>query len=112
MKPGTRPNLPKSVARGAMHEIGLAIVRGEFAAGAILPNEEALAARTGVGRPALREAIKVLSGKGLVRTARRYGSRVCPKSEWNMLDPEVLAWHLADPTNWPAFLRDTVEMRL
>ena len=111
MKSETRPKLPKSVARSAMRDIGLAIVRGEFAAGSILPNEEALASRTGVGRPALREAIKVLSGKGLVRTARRYGSRVCPKSEWNLLDPEVLSWHLADPANWPAFLRDFVAMR-
>jgi len=111
MKSVMRPQLPKSVARSAMREIGLAIVRGEFAEDSILPNEEALAARTGVGRPALREAIKVLSGKGLVRTARRYGSRVCPKSEWNLLDPEVLSWHLSDPANWPAFLRDTVAMR-
>jgi DNA-binding FadR family transcriptional regulator len=111
MKSETRPKLPKSVARSAMRDIGLAIIRGEFAAGSILPNEEALAARTGVGRPALREAIKVLSGKGLVRTARRYGSRVCPKLEWNLLDPEVLSWHLTDPANWPAFLRDTVQMR-
>ncbi len=107
----SRPKLPKSMARSAMREIGLAIVRGEFAADSILPNEEVLAARTGVGRPALREAIKVLSGKGLVRTARRYGSRVCPKSEWNLLDPEVLSWHLTNPANWPAFLRDTVAMR-
>lgn len=111
MKSSSKSKLPKSVARSAMHEIGLAIIRGEFPAGSILPNEEALATRTGVSRPALREAIKVLSGKGLVRTARRYGSRVCPRSEWNLLDPEVLAWHLADPVNWPEFLRDTVEMR-
>ncbi len=111
MTSASRPKLPKSMARSAMREIGLAIVRGEFAADSVLPNEEVLAARTGVGRPALREAIKVLSGKGLVRTARRYGSRVCPKSEWNLLDPEVLSWHLTDPANWPAFLRDTVAMR-
>jgi len=111
MPSATRPNLPKGVARDAMNEIGLAIVLGEFAAGAVLPNEEALAARTGVSRPALREAIKVLSGKGLVRTARRYGSRVCPQAEWNFLDPDVLGWHLSQPENWPRFLRDTMEMR-
>lgn len=111
MKSGTRPKLPKSVARNAMHEIGLAIVCGEYAPGAILPTEETLAVRTGVGRPALREAIKVLSGKGLIRTARRYGSRVCPRAEWNLLDPDVIAWHLALPANWPGFVRDIVEMR-
>ncbi len=106
------PKLPKGLVRNAVEAIGLSIVRGEYAEGAVLPNEEALAARAGVGRPALREAIKVLSGKGLVRTARRYGSRVCPRQEWNTLDPDVLAWHLSDPANWHRFLRDTVEMRV
>lgn len=111
MKPVTSQKLPRSVARTAMHDIGLAIVRGEFAPGSTLPNEDALAARTGAGRPALREAIKVLSGKGLVRTARRYGSRVTPRTEWHFLDPDVLSWHLTDVHNWPSFLRDIVEMR-
>lgn len=106
------PKLPKSLTRSAVHEIGLAIVRGEFAPGAVLPTEEALAARVGASRPALREAIKVLSGKGLIRTARRYGSRVCPQAEWHFLDPDVLAWHLSEPARWPQFLRDIVEVRL
>jgi DNA-binding FadR family transcriptional regulator len=112
MKPATRPTLPKGLARSAMQDIGRAIVGGEFRAGSVLPTEEALAARTGVSRAALREAIKVLSGKGLVRTARRYGSQVCPRVEWNTLDPDVLAWHLAEPANWSAFLRDIVEARM
>jgi DNA-binding FadR family transcriptional regulator len=112
MKSTNRPKLPKGLARNAMQELGLAIVLGEFEAGAVLPTEEVLAARTGVSRPALREAIKVLSGKGLVRTARRYGSRVCPQAEWNFLDPDVLGWHLSEPANWPRFLRDIVEMRV
>lgn len=112
MTAAPRPKLPKGVARNAMQDLGRAIVRGEFPPGAVLPTEEALAARTGASRPALREAIKVLSGKGLVRTARRYGSRVCPQPEWNFLDPDVLVWHLAEPANWPQFLTDFVEMRL
>lgn len=106
------PKLPKGRVRDAVEAIGISIVRGEYPEGEVLPNEDTLAARAGVGRPALREAIKVLSGKGLVRTARRYGSRVCPRPEWNTLDPDVLSWHLSDPANWHRFLRDTVEMRV
>jgi DNA-binding FadR family transcriptional regulator len=106
------PTMPKGRVRSAVEAIGLAIVGGEFAPGATLPREEALAQRFGLARSGLREAIKVLSGKGLVRTMRRYGSRVRERGEWNFLDPDVLAWHLRDPASLPKFLRDIREMRL
>ncbi len=77
-----------------------------------MPPEEALGDRYGLSRPGLREAVKVLSGKGMVRTVRRYGSRVCGRGEWNYLDPDVLTWHLSDPANMPQFLSDIREMRL
>ena len=108
----TAPKMPKGLVRSTVDAIGLSIVNGEFAASDVLPREEALAQRFVVSRSGLREAIKVLSGKGLVRTARRYGSRVCSKEEWNYLDPDVLRWHLADPANLPQFLRDIGDMRL
>lgn len=54
----------------------------------------------------------MLSGKGLVRTVRRYGSRVRARAEWNYLDPDVITWHLCDPANLPQFLRDIREVRL
>ena len=104
--------MPKGLVRSAVDAIGLAIVGGDFPPAAVLPNEETLAERFQVSRSGLREAIKVLSGKGLVRTARRYGSRVCPREEWNYLDPDVLGWHLSDPANLPQFLRDIGEVRM
>ncbi len=108
----TRSTMPKGLVRSAVNAIGVAIVRGEYPAGSILPPEEALGERYGLSRPGLREAVKVLSGKGLVRTVRRYGSRVCGRGEWNYLDPDVLTWHLTDPANMPQFLSDIREMRL
>lgn len=110
--PASRPKMPKSLVRSAVQAMGMAIVDGTFEPGAVLPNEEALGLRYGLSRSGLREAIKVLSGKGLVRTARRYGSRVCLKPEWNYLDPDVLTWHLADPANLPQFLSNIREMRV
>jgi DNA-binding FadR family transcriptional regulator len=106
------PPMPRGRVRSAVEALGPAIVAGEFPPLATLPNEEALSLRFGVSRPSLREAIKVLTGKGLVRTVRRYGSRVRAKAEWNHLDPDVLSWHLRDPANLPQFLRDIREMRL
>lgn len=104
--------MPKSLVRSAVHAMGRAIVDGDFAPGAVLPNEEALGGQFGLSRSGLREAVKVLSGKGLVRTARRYGSHVCLRTEWNTLDPDVLAWHLANPANLPQFLCNIREMRV
>ena len=53
----------------------------------------------------------MLSGKGLLRTARRYGTRVRPIEEWNLLDGDVVAWH--DPVH-PRIKRlfaETTELR-
>ena len=58
-----------------------------------MPTEPELAAALGVSRATVRDAVKVLSGKGLVRTARRYGTRVTPVEAWNLLDGDVIAWH-------------------
>ena len=54
-----------------------------------------MCARFSVSRTALREAYSILSAKGLIVARPKIGTRVRPKTEWNLLDPEVLAWHLA-----------------
>ena len=91
--------------------LGYRIAAGQYAEGETLPIEQELADSLQVGRNALREAVKVLSGKGLIRTAPRSGTRVRPREDWNMLDPDVLKWH-ADPDIASAqFMLDLVEMR-
>src|SRR5690606_36984600 len=62
-------------------------------------------------RTTLRDAIKVLSGKGLLRTARRYGTRVTPVDEWNLLDGDVVAWHQADHPRMRRIFAETTEVR-
>ena len=74
-------------------ELGLRIVREEFGDEGLLPTEPELGAELGVSRNALREAIKVLVGKGLLEVRPKTGMRVRPKSEWNLLDRAVLDWH-------------------
>ena len=36
----------------------------------------------------------MLSAKALIVARPKIGTRVRPKADWNMLDPEVLSWHL------------------
>jgi DNA-binding FadR family transcriptional regulator len=105
----------RSLAGGAVREtvqaLGRAIVAGRYAEDGPLPTETELAAEYAVGRNALREAIKVLAGKGMIRTARRYGSRIRPRLDWSILDPDVLAWHLQEPDGIGRFLVDVAELR-
>jgi DNA-binding FadR family transcriptional regulator len=52
-----------------------------------------------VSRTALREAYRVLAAKALIVARPKVGTRVRPKADWNMLDADVLAWHIqAVPT--------------
>ncbi len=50
-------------------------------------------AQFGVSRTVLREAMKTLSGKGLLDAKARIGTRVRERAEWNLFDADVLIWH-------------------
>ena len=49
---------------------------GQFPPGSRLPPERALAAQLGVGRPSVREALKTLSGLGVLESRNRSGTFV------------------------------------
>jgi GntR family transcriptional regulator, galactonate operon transcriptional repressor len=91
--------------------LGSRISAGTYAEGETLPIEQELADSLEVGRNSLREAVKVLSGKGLLSTAPRSGTKVRPREEWNMLDPEVLKWHADPHIASNAFMLDLIELR-
>lgn len=92
------------------HEIGRRIASGRIAEGELLPRESELQEEFAAGRQAVREALKVLGAKGMILARRRAGTFVRPRSSWNLLDPDVLAWH--PPHALPErVLRDLVELR-
>lgn len=78
-----------------LHRLGQSIVRGDIAAGDLLPTADELGIAYGVSRTVIRESVKVLAGKGLVESRPRTGTRVRPRIHWNFLDPDVLAWRYA-----------------
>jgi DNA-binding FadR family transcriptional regulator len=92
------------------HDLAIAIVGGRYQPGEILPGEERYSAEQGVSRTAYREAVRVLSAKGLVYSRTKSGTRINERLRWNILDLDVLAWMFeAGPT--PEFLRDIFELR-
>jgi len=83
-----RPRVQKNVTR----TIATDICADVYPAGAFLPTEAELCLRYGVSRTVIRETLKSLESKGLVRGRSRVGTIVCPKEEWNILDQQVLEW--------------------
>ena len=106
MKPIAVRNLHNQV----VHELGQRIISGELKAGEGLPREELLAEQMSVSRTALREAMKVLSAKGLIESRQKTGARVRDPMHWNQLDADVLGWRCASmPTD--SFVEKLAEMR-
>jgi DNA-binding FadR family transcriptional regulator len=66
------------------------IVSGELEPGTLLPNEPRLSETFGVSRSVVREAVKVLEQKGLVRVRQGQGTTVTAPGQWSLLDPMVL----------------------
>lgn len=93
-----------------VNEMGRRVASGAYPAGALLPNEELLCQELHVSRTALREAIKVLAAKGLLEPRPRIGTRVRPRDQWNLLDPDILAWRCATGAD-AEFLRHLTELR-
>lgn len=75
-----------------VEELGSRIVAGVYPPGSALPAEGEYSLQQSVSRTSVREAVKALSGKGLVESRPKTDTRVRPRSAWNMLDPDVVAW--------------------
>lgn len=91
--PNVRPALkalriPGMIAR----DIGLQIVSGRYPPGEVLHGEIETSGRLHVSRAAYREAVRILAAKGLVKALRKVGTRVTPREEWHLLDPDVIGW--------------------
>jgi GntR family transcriptional regulator, galactonate operon transcriptional repressor len=77
-----------------VNELGERIVSGRLVPEAPMDLAE-LEAELGVSRTVLREALKVLTAKGLVDARQKRGTFVRPRVDWHLLDAEVLRWQLA-----------------
>ena len=89
----TGPQLGRNLTYGMLDAIGRAIVVGDYD-GAIFPTEAELAKQHGVSRSVTREAVKMLTAKGLLSARPRQGTTVQPTTSWNLFDTDVLRWLL------------------
>lgn len=68
------------------------VLSGEWEVGSTIPTAEELCSEFGVSRSVIREATRVLASKGLMVAKPRAGTTVTPRTDWNILDPDIAAW--------------------
>lgn len=90
---GTKPKLGRNLTYGLLDNLGRAIVTGRFDR-EHFPTEAELAKQHGVSRSVTREAVKMLTAKGLLSARPRQGTVVEPTTSWNLFDTDVLRWLL------------------
>ncbi|GGH22883.1 GntR family transcriptional regulator [Alsobacter metallidurans] len=106
----TSTGLVRNVHSQIADRIGMSIIRGEIAPGEVLPSEMRICEMLEVSRPVVREAIRVLAGKGLIESRAKSGTRVRPPEAWSHLDPDVLRWRLAS-TDVDTYLQKLFALR-
>jgi DNA-binding FadR family transcriptional regulator len=85
------------------------ILSGQIPEGSTI-NVPDLQADLGVSLTAVREALKVLTAKGLVDARQKRGTFVRPRSDWNLLDADMIRWHFDDDVR-PELLEELHEVR-
>jgi GntR family galactonate operon transcriptional repressor len=89
--------------------LGRRILSGEFADGETL-DVSGLEGELDVSRSVLREALRVLKAKGLVDARPKRGTFVQPRTEWRLLDSDVVRWQFEGRDD-SRFLDDLAEVR-
>ncbi|HEX9805269.1 MAG TPA: FadR/GntR family transcriptional regulator [Alteraurantiacibacter sp.] len=90
--------------------LGIAILSGEHAPGEGFGGEIEQSEAFGVSRTAYREAMRILTAKGLLESRPKAGTHITPRRRWNLLDPELLEWMFAGKPD-EGFIIDLFELR-
>ncbi|HZU62930.1 MAG TPA: FCD domain-containing protein [Novosphingobium sp.] len=90
---GRGGGLGRNLTYGLLDHLGRQIVTGAFET-TPFPTEAELSEQHGVSRSVTREAVKMLTAKGLLTARPRQGTSVQPVASWNLFDADVLRWLL------------------
>lgn len=100
----------RNLTYSMLDALGRAIVTGRYER-TQFPTEAELAREHGVSRSVTREAVKMLTAKGLLTARPRKGTSVQPSSHWNLFDADVLRWLLERKFSLD-LLRQFTELRI
>jgi DNA-binding FadR family transcriptional regulator len=94
-----------------IHELGKKIVQGKIKPGEILPSVEMLSEENGISRTVVREALKGIAARMLVKSVPKMGTIVRPRSDWQWWHPDILSWASEAKPN-QEFLKQLTEIRV
>jgi len=100
----------RTLTLGLVDSVGSAIVRGEYQ-GRPFPTEAELSKEHGISRSVTREAIKMVTAKGLLGARPKIGTFVQPEENWNLFDTDVLRWLMEQKLS-RSLLRQFNELRM
>lgn len=101
----------RNLAQQVVHELGKKIMQGTYKVGDSLPSEADLGIEFNISRTATREAVKMLTAKGLISSRPRQGIKVVASKNWNLFDVDVLNWILLGKPDL-YLLRHFLQLRL
>jgi len=101
----------RNLTQQVVHELGKKIIQGSYKVGDSLPSEADLCTQFNISRTATREAVKMLTAKGLISSRPRQGIKVVDSKHWNLFDVDVLNWILIGKPDL-YLLRHFLQLRL
>lgn len=107
---GRNSRRPARLASVVLEELAHRIIGGTFAEGSVLPTEPVLCQQFAFSRTVIREGLKQLEERGLVRVEQGRGTTVQPRDSWNLLDPTVIRIALIYDTDM-SLLDDLITVR-
>lgn len=93
--PPPRPRLAQQV----LEDLVSRIAAGDLTPGSTLPPEPELLAEYEVSRGVIREAVKLLEARGMVRIQHGTGTTISCELDWDLFDPLVLSATLANDSD-------------
>ena len=90
-RPSGRTAVRSGLAEQVAHQLLQDIVDGVYPPESRLPPEPVLAGQSGVSRLTLREAVKSLGQRGVLRVEQGRGTFVNLKGQWLPFDPQLLS---------------------
>ena len=100
-----------TIAQNIIEDLGRRIVRGDLKSDGPGLVEQDLVTNYAARRNVVREAVKTLAGKNLVRSERRIGTIIQPAKNWNLLDPQVIEWMLSEKSTSYELMTALSELR-
>lgn len=86
--------LQPSLTQSIVQKLGVEIVSGTYTSDKPFPIESMLCEKYRTSRTVVREAVKMLTAKGLLSARPRRGTIVEPEENWSLMDPDILRWLL------------------